>query len=80
MEVTKYDEDAIERLIKTATGVARILSIMACNAQEEGDNAQSGAYDILHNQLWMAVEDVTGENPMYLNTRFQELANVDTSA
>lgn len=76
MNKAKYDEDAVEQLIQTATGVSRILSIMACDAQEEGDNAQSQAFYILHDQLWRSVEDVTGENPMYLNTRFHDPATV----
>lgn len=71
MAKAKYDEDAIERLIQTATGVARILSIMSCDMEEE-DYAQSQAYDLLFNQLWGAVEDVTNTNPMLIGTRFSE--------
>ena len=71
MAKAKYDEDAIERLIQTATGVARILSIMACYVEEE-DYAQSQAYDLLFNRLWGAVEDVTSTNPMLIGTRFSE--------
>lgn len=71
MAKAKYEEDAIERLIQTATGVARILSIMSCDAEEE-DYAQSQAYDLLFNQLWGAVEDVTNTNPTLIGTRFSE--------
>ncbi|MDO4796900.1 MAG: hypothetical protein Q4A01_02650 [Coriobacteriales bacterium] len=51
MQKGKYEEDAIERLIQTATGVARILSIMSCDVENE-DYAQSQAYNLLFNQLW----------------------------
>ena len=71
MAKAKYDEDAIERLIQAATGVARILFIMSCDVEKE-DYAQSQAYDLLFNQLWGAVEDVTNTNPMYIGTRFSE--------
>lgn len=71
MQEGKYEEDAIEHLIQTATGVARILSIMSCDVEKE-DYAQSQAYCLLFNQLWGAVEDVTNTNPMLIGTRFSE--------
>ena len=57
----RYDEEAVDNLIDSATGVARILKVMELSADQ--DYAQSAAYRVLFEQLWRAVEGVTGRNP-----------------
>jgi hypothetical protein len=58
----RYDEEAVDNLIDSATGVARILKVMELSAEQQ-DYAQSAAYRVLFEQLWRAVEGVTGRNP-----------------